>query len=577
MFPGIINFMNDSNAMHNMKHLCWAAALLILAACNSEKPVQEAAADTLQTNARIKDYLSQYEPYPMDFSAEGYSENEKAILQKLVEAAQYLDTIYWLQTSKYGMQLRDSLEKIQDDPQAADLLTLLKRNAGPFEMLNEYEAFMGNQTYYSGDELYPRGMTAEAFDAYVQKLPKEEQEEFMYPYTVIKEDGNGGYKAVRYHEEYKEYITPVVRLLNEAADLSDNQSFAEFLRLKAEALTTDNYYEADVNWIDMTDSKFDMVFGPFETYSDGIKGVKAKYEAYIEIIDQQASEELKKYTAYLQKMEQNLPVPEVYKSKTDGLTATFVVVNDIIRTGEGAVGYQAVATNLPNDPAVHEAKGTKKTFWKNMFIARFNGIIKPVSERLIAEDQLQYLSDEGFFQFVLMHEICHAIGPRTVKTGPNKGRAVNAAIGPNYSPLEEAKADITGLYSLAYLMEEGVVDKQREKEFYVSFLGSLFRSIRFGLEEAHGKAAAISLNYLLENGGILYDEETGKWSVDFENFNEGVKNLAAEMLILEGDGDNAKVEAFFDRWTQETPALEDAFHRTEDLPIDVLPVRSIEW
>ena len=366
-------------------------------------------------------------------------------------------------------------------------------------------------------------------------------------------------------------------LLNEAADLSDNESFSKFLRLKAEALTTDNYFDADVAWIDTKDTKFDIVFGPFETYSDRIKGVKAKYEAYIEIVDQQASADLEIYKSYLQRMEENLPIPDAYKSVVEGLTANFIVVRDIIRTGEGAIGYQAVATNLPNDPEVHAKKGTKKTFWKNMFEARFNAIIKPVSMRLIDDSQLQYLSDDGFFMFVLMHEICHAIGPRTVKVGPKKGMAANAAIGPNYSPLEEAKADVVGLYSLAYLMKEGVVDPKGARNYYVSFLGSLFRSIRFGLDEAHGKAAAISLNYLLENGGINYDETSNKWSIDFDNFEEGIKKLSADLMILEGDGDNEKVEEFFAKWTKETPQITKAFETVEDIAIDVLPVRSIKW
>ena len=212
-----------------------------------------------------------------------------------------------------------------------------------------------------------------------------------------------------------------------------------------------------------------------------------------------------------------------------------------------------------------------------MFEARFNAIIKPVSMRLIDDSQLQYLSDDGFFMFVLMHEICHAIGPRTVKVGPKKGMAANAAIGPNYSPLEEAKADVVGLYSLAYLMKEGVVDPNGARNYYVSFLGSLFRSIRFGLDEAHGKAAAISLNYLLANGGINYDETSNKWSIDFDNFEEGIKKLSSDLMILEGDGDNEKVEAFFDKWTKETPQITKAFETVEDIAIDVLPVRSIKW
>lgn len=549
--------------------------LLLSAACQPDRSPATSATDSVQSV--IHHYLSQYSAYPMDFNASTYSETDRLILQKLVEASEYLDEIYWLQTSKYGMLLRDSLEQLHENPAASDLLTLVKRNGGPFELLSGYVPFIGNQTYYAGEEIYPRGMTAANFDAYVQALPPAEQKKFMSPYTVIREDGQGGYKAVYYHDEYAQYITPIVALLNEAADLTDNASFAKFLRLKAEALSTDDYYDADVAWIDMKDSKFDIVFGPFETYSDGVKGIKAKYEAYVEIVDEKASADLDKYTSYLQEMENNLPVPPVYKSNASGLTATFVVVNDIIRKGEGAVGYQAVATNLPNDPAVHESKGTKKTFWKNMLTARFNAIIKPVSERLIDESQLQYLSDEGFFQFVLMHEICHAIGPRTVKVGPNKGKAVNAAIGPNYSPLEEAKADVSGLHSLAFLMKKGVVDKEKAKSFYVSYLGSLFRSIRFGLDEAHGKGAAMSLSYLKDQGGIVYNDSTGRWLIDFDKFENSVKQLTTDFIILEGDGDNTKVQAFFDQWTKETPELARAIEVTRTLPIDVLPVRSITW
>lgn len=560
--------------------------MALLFACGGKKTGENATDnDTTTVNdttkkaeesGKIKKYLAQYAPYEMSFDASGYSEKDKTILKKLVKAAEYIDTLYWLQTSKYGLRLRDSLAKLTDE-RSKDLHTLVVRNGGPFELLNEHETFLGNQTFYGGGELYPRGMTKEQFDAYIAKLPKAEQDEFMYPYTVIKKDGKGSYKAVRYSVAYKKYLDPIVKLLNECAELSDNESFAKFLRLKAKALTTDNYFDADVAWIDMKGNKFDMVFGPFETYSDKIKGVKAKYEAYIEIVDQKESDKLDMYTKYLPEMENNLPIPDEYKSVVKGLTAKFIIVQDIIRKGEGAIGYQAVATNLPNDPAVHEKKGTTKTFWKNMFKARFNAIIKPVSNELIDESQLQYLSDEGFFQFVLMHEICHALGPRKVKVGAKKGVATNAAIGADYSALEEAKADISGLHSLAFLMDKGVVDKAREKEFYVSFLGSLFRTVRFGLEEAHGKASAISLNFLLKNGGLLYDDKTQRWSIDFKNIREGVKKLAKELLILEGDGDPAKVKAFFDKWTGMSPQLEASLAKTKKIAIDVLPVRSIKW
>ena len=532
----------------------------------------------------IDKYFTQYAPYEMKFDAREnaggragmYSKNDKLILQKLVQASEYLDTIYWMQTSKYGAKLRDSLMKVNSE-QAQKLLTLVLRNTGPFELLNDNAVFLGNQQFYAGQEFYPRGMTVEQFDAYYNNLPELQQRKFMSPYTVVREDDKGGYKAVPFHQEYEKYLTPISKLLGECASLTDNPSFAKFLKLKAQALLTDDYYDADVAWIDMEDSKFDIVFGPLETYADGIKGVKAKYEASVEVIDQEESKKLAMYTQYLKDMEENLPIPQEYKSEVKGLTAKFVIVRDIIRKGEAAAGYQAVATNLPNDPVVLEKKGSKKTFWKNMFDARFNAIIKPVSMRLIDPEQRQYLSDEGFFQVVLMHEICHALGPKTVKVGANKGMAANASIGPEYSPLEEEKADISGLHSLAYLMDKGVIDKSREKYFFVSYLGSLFRSIRFGLNEAHGKAAAIELNYFVKNGAILYDSTKKTWSIDFSTIREGVKKLANELLVLEGNGDGQKVKEFFDQWKYMTSELQASLDAVKDIAIDVLPRYSIAW
>lgn len=538
---------------------------------------QTSPAPTIAPDSLLDTYLAQYAPHQMTFDASSYSPKEKDLLQKLVQASIDLDTVFWLQTSRYGLHLRDSLTRNQTDGRSAKLLTLVKRNGGPYELLNDNAAFMGDVPYYAGHEFYPSGMTAEQFDAYVNTLPEAERAAFMSPYTVIRTDEKGGYRAVPFHEEYKYYIERIARTLQEAADLSENRSFADFLRLKARALQTDEYFDADVAWIEMEGSKFDMVFGPFETYADGIKGVKAKYEANIEIVDQEESKKLEIYTGYLQKMEENLPIPAEYKSEVKGLTAKFVIVRDIIRAGESPVGYQAVATNLPNDPLVHEKKGTKKTFWKNMFEARFNTIIKPVSLRLVDEQQRSYLSDQGFFQFVLMHEICHAVGPRTVKVGPNKGMAVNASIGPAYSALEEAKADISGLHSLIYLMKEGVVDKAREREFFVSYLGSLFRSIRFGLNQAHGKAAWISLNYFKEQGGVVYDGRTNTWMIDFGKFPAAVSMLATELLVLEGDGDPVRVADFFEEWTVETPEIRSSLDAVKDLPIDVMPQYSIKW
>jgi hypothetical protein len=372
-------------------------------------------------------------------------------------------------------------------------------------------------------------------------------------------------------------MEPCARLIREAADLSDDSSFARFLRLKADALLSDRYFDADTTWVGLAGNRYDLILGPDETYADGIKGVKAGYQAYVEVVDVQESERLALYAKHLAAMERNLPVDDEYKSVIEGVTARFVVVTDIARAGEASAGYQAVATNLPNDPEVHLRKGTKKTFWRNMFRARYNTIIRPVALRLLHPEQLQYLTNDGFFQFVLMHEICHALGPRVVKTGPNKGKPVNVAIGPEYSALEEAKADLAGLHSLSYLMERKIVDRAREKEFFVSYLGSLFRTIRFGVGEAHGKAAAVSLNYLAANGGIVYDASVRRWSIDFAKIRAGVGRLTHDLIVLEGDGDPKAVGAFFARWAVMTDALSASLAATEDIATDVMPHYAVRW
>lgn len=545
--------------------------ILAVAVCACQKP----SAVVSEHESRLDGYLKKYAPYSMHFDASSYDDTTKTILKKLVEAAQILDTLYWMQTSEYGLHLRDSLAS-QDNPLAKKLLTLIQRNAGPFEQLSDYATFFGHQTYYAGHEIYPRGMTTAAFDSIVATLPDSTRQQFMSPYTVIREDGRGGYKAVPYHEAYARWITPITARLRESAALTRSESFAKFLRLKADALETDRYFDADVAWIDH-EGPIDMVFGPFETYSDGIKAIKAKYEANIEVVDQEQSKKLDVYTKYLKEMEENLPVPAVYKSKVEGLTAKFVIVQEVIRTGEGLAGYQAVATNLPNDPEVHAKKGTKKTFWKNMFDARYNTIIRPVSQRLLDTAQFARQSADGFFQFVLMHEICHAVGPRVVKVGPKKNTPVNASIGPEYNGIEECKADVAGLHSLVYLMDKGVVDASREEEFWVSYLGSLFRSIRFGLNQAHGKAAFIELNYFLKNGGVRFDAATSKWKVDYAQIRNSIKKLAAELVVLLGDGDPGKTKSFVQQWTQVTPELQISLDLVRDIPIDVMPTYTITW
>lgn len=570
-----------------MKQFICGLLLLTLVACGQQTAEQKAEHQEAESKdaelsfsvadeATLDKLLAQYAPYQMHYDASGLPAQDVELLKTLVEAAQLVDHIYWLQTSEAGMKYREVLQKHQDNPRYRKALTLLNRNAGPHDQLQNNQAFIGDEAFFPGGELYPDGMTAEDFDSYLAGLDEEARKPFMDPYTVIRKDGDG-YKAVPYHEAWATEIGELAGLLRKAAGLTDHEGLKNYLNLKAKAVETDDYYEADCAWIDMDNPPYDFLVGPFETYADGIKGIKAKYEALVEVVDKEESAKLDVYKKYLQQMENNLPVDDVYKSKVEGLTAKFRIVHDAYRAGEAVYGYQAVATNLPNDPKVHATKGTVKTFWKNMFKARFEEIIRPVGSKLIAEDQVDKMSFDGFFQFVVMHEICHAVGPRTVKVGPNKDMAVNAAIGPNYNGLEECKADITGLLSLAFLMDEGVVPADMEEAFYVSYLGSLFRTIRFGTGQAHGKAATISLNYLLDQGALSYDAEQVRWRINHDKFRGGVAALSKDLLVLLGDGDKEKVQAFYDRWMVVTPELQASLDKVNDLPTDVMPSYDITW
>lgn len=539
-------------------------------------PLVSFATSLKYTPDDIEKYLAQYVPYDMVFDASELDANDKAILKKLVEASKIVDEIYWRQTSLVGMQLKAKLLNQPKHPHQQALITLLKRNAGPYEKLNNHKTFLGDSIYFPGNELYPRGFTAQIFDEYIKDLSQKEREEFLSPFTVIQKSKDG-FKAVPYHKAYHPQVQQLSKKLLEAAALSKNPSFKKYLTLKAKALLNDDYYEADLAWIDLTDNQFDMVVGPFETYSDGIKGIKAKYESFVEVVDEESSKQLELYTQYLADFEANLPIPEAYKSEVDGLTAKFVIVQDVHRGGDAASGYQPIAANLPNDPRVHANKGTVKTFWKNMFKARFDAIITPVAEELIASNQQNYLSDDGFFQFVLMHEISHAIGPRTVKAGPNKGKAVNEVIGPMYSALEEAKADVTGLYSLVFLMKKDVVSADREPEYYVSYLGSLLRTIRFGLKEAHGKAAAIQLNYLSKMKGLTFDSRQVRWAIDVKRMRQAIALLTQHLLILEAEGKKTDVESFFKQWALMSHSIRMSINKVKHLPTDVIPNYSIKW
>ena len=429
---------------YNVRLCILALALPLLGqACTRE--AEEAA---MTGHAGIEARMQKYALTPMQMDLRDYSDREKAMIGELLKAAELADEIFWRQTSHVAQPMREQIQT--SDPEDNPLRRFFMMQAGPYDRLDHDARFLDDVPPKSaGAAFYPDDFSAEEFGAWIDGHP-EDREAFLSPYTVIRRDGER-LVAIPYHEAYAEFLEPMAQSLRRAANLAENESFARYLHLKADALLDDQYFDADTAWIGVSGSKFDITIGPFEVYEDALMNIKAAYEASVEIVDQEESAKLEVYVQHLAAMEAALPYDDRYKPESHGLTAAFTIVRDIYRGGDLRVGYQPVAASLPNDPLVTEAVGSKKTFWKNFFEARVNQVILPISRRLVAEDQVGYVAPQAFFDVVLLHEIAHALGPRYALT-PKGQVPVNQALTTHYSWIEEAKATVAGLVSLDYLI-----------------------------------------------------------------------------------------------------------------------------
>lgn len=548
------------------RHFLWGIVMLLSVhvGCENKPAAPESEAQ------HIARRLQKYVLTPMPFDASRYTAQEKELLQTLIEVGKLADEIFWRQTYHHNMALRDQIVKTrrEDDP----IRKFFFLQTGPYDRLDHDAPFMDVPPKPATAGFYPEEMTKEEFEKWIADHPAD-KEAFLSPYTVIRREGDR-LVAVPYHEAYKEFINPMVEKLRHAATLTQSRDFKKYLLSKAEALLTDKYFQTDVDWIDLKDSQFDMVLGPFEVYEDKLNNIKASYEASVEIVDRDESAKLDVYTKHLAELENFLPYPDQYKNKAAGLTAAFAIVRDIYRGGDIRVGYQPVAANLPNDPEVLAKKGSKKTFWKNILEARMNQIIAPIGKRVIAENQVQHMTPQGLFEFVLLHEIAHGLGPRYVR---GTKTPVNVALRDLYSWIEENKADAAGLHSLRYLREHGIIDQNMRHQHYVSYLGSIFRTIRFGTGEAHGKAAIVSLNFLLEQGGIIYDAATKRYAMNFDKIDAGITQLANELLLIEAEGDYARAKQLGEKYAGTPSFVQASLEGLKDLPVDLVPVYEVKW
>ncbi|MGE5486924.1 MAG: dipeptidyl-peptidase 3 family protein [bacterium] len=515
----------------------------------------------------IHERAAKWKPVKMPYDASRLSQRERQMIDALVEASQHLGRAYWQQTDPKALEIWRSLANATD-PREVAARRLLFIMGSRWDLLDDHKPFIGTETAPPGLGYYDAGITREEIEAWVKAHP-ESREAIYSGYTVVRRK-NGALVAIPYHEEYREFVEPASKALLRAAELSDDPQFARFLRLRAAALLTDDYYESDLAWMDLKDPKFDVIMGPYETYGDGLLGIKAAYEAAILIRDEEESKKLATFAAYVPELQEALPLAPEDRPSKHGLATPMEVMYSPFRSGDARHGYQAVATNLPNDPRIHVKKGTKKIFYKNFMDARVNEVILPIGKRLMQPDAAARVTGEGYLTAVLLHEISHGLGPAYARIG-GKQVEIREAMGPLYSALEEAKADATGMFGLEWLVRKGALPKERLPEYYNSYVAGIFRTLRFGTAEAHGQAELMEFNYLTEQKAIVRDA-AGRYGIDMAKMPEAFARLTQELLEIEATGDRARGEKLFARYTSIPADLEKALESIKDIPVDVDPV-----
>ncbi|HTD25273.1 MAG TPA: hypothetical protein VK738_21675 [Terriglobales bacterium] len=519
--------------------------------------------------AELDKKLAQWKPVKVPFDSEKLTPREVKMVNHLVNACHYLEDIFWRQSDPEALTLYQSLLG-SSNPKDQKLLRMLRIQGSRYDLLAENNPFVGTEPMSPGRGLYPAGVTREQLEQYVKDHP-EKKAEIYSGYTVIRQKGKD-LEAIPYRIVYRSFLEPAANELREAAALSDDAAFANFLRLRADAFLSDDYYQSDLAWIDLKDPKFDVIMAPYETYLDDVLGVKTSYGPAVLVRNEAESQKLAVFQKYVPDIQDALPLkPEDRPSKRGHLTP-MEVMDAPFRGGDLRHGYQAVADNLPNDPRIHEEKGTKKIFFKNYMDARVNDVILPLARQIMQPQQAALASGEGYLASTMMHEISHGLGPDFAhKNGQQVD--IREAIGPLYGGLEEAKADIVGMYGLKWLVDQGALPKERLPEYYSSYVAGIFRTVRFSIAEAHGRAEMMEFNYLSEQKAITRDA-AGKYVVDYDRMPAAVASLAQELLEIEATGDRARAEAWFSRYEKMPSELKFALGAASNVPVDIDPIFS---
>ncbi len=537
----------------NCKHLsCLALALCMVAGCSQGETDHEKA---MTSDAIANSLLSKYTTVKLTADLSGLTDQQRQMIPILIDAAQEMDKVFWMQA--YGD--RDTLLASIED---GDLRRFAEINYGPWDRLDGDKPFIeGVGEKPLGANFYPHDMTKQEFEAAAAQ-----DDSLKSLYTVVRRQ-DGALKAIPYYEAYAAQHQAAAEKLRAAAKLASDPGLKRYLESRAQALLNDDYQPSDFAWMEMKDNVVDVVIGPIETYEDQLFGYKAGHEAYVLVKDREWSQRLAKYIALLPSLQKGLPVADAYKQETPGSDSDLNAYDVVYYAGHSNAGSKTIAINLPNDEQVQLSKGTRRLQLKNAMRAKFDKIMLPIAQALITEDQQEHVVFDAFFANTMFHEVAHGLG---IKNTINGKGPVRASLKEQASALEEGKADVLGLYMVTELQKSGDLDTAIEDN-YVTFLASIFRSVRFGASSAHGRANMVRFNFFKEMGAFSREED-GRYRVDFDKMRQAMNALSEKILRLQGDGDYEGVVALTDQMGNIDPQLQGDLDRLSSLgiPVDIV-------
>ena len=503
-----------------------------------------------------------YTPVRLTADLSGLSDRQREMLALAIDACRSMDEAFWMQA--YGDK-----EEILSSVSDPELRNYVEINYGPWDRLGDNAPFIpGTGPKPEGAQFYPADMTKEEFEAAAAES-EARAAELESLYTMVRRDDRGGLVAVPYHAAFAEQVRPAAEKLRKAAELAQDPGLRRYLELRAEALLTSDYRPSDMAWMEMKDNLIDVVIGPIETYEDRLFGYKAAFEGYVLIKDRAWSERLARYATLLPELQRGLPVPDEYKQEQPGSDSDLNAYDVVYYAGDCNAGAKTIAINLPNDEQVQLEKGTRRLQLKNAMRAKFDEILMPIARMLIADDQGRHVTFDAFFANTMFHEVAHGLGIKNTLDGEG---SVRQALKEQASAVEEGKADVLGLYMVTELHDRGELGQGSLEDHYVTFLASVFRSIRFGASSAHGRANLARFNYFEERGAFSFNGKTGSYQVDFDAMRSAMNALSDRLLRFQGDGDYEGAAGFMEKMTVIGPELERNLGRLAEagIPVDIV-------